>query len=82
MMYILEFLLEHYIMLAELIGLWLLMDSGIHLTKKTVLVTRIVIILIFTESVLWSLELWTRSFETLSIARPILSSTIYLLHPA
>jgi GGDEF domain-containing protein len=81
-MYILEFLLEHYIMLAELIGLWLLMDSGIHLTKKTVLATRIVIILIFTESVLWSLELWTRSFETLSIARPILSSTIYLLHPA
>ena len=81
-MYILEFLLEHYIMLAELIGLWLLMDSGIHLTKKTILVTRIVIILIFTESVLWSLELWTRSFETLSIARPILSSTIYLLHPA
>ena len=81
-MFFLEFLLDHYIMIAEVISLWLLLDSGIHLTRKTIVITRITIILILLESVLWSVENWTRSFETLSIARPLLTSVIYLLHPA
>lgn len=81
-MFFLEFLLDHYIMIAEVISLWLLLDSGIHLTRKTIVITRITIILILLESVLWSVENWTRSFENLSIARPLLTSVIYLLHPA
>nr|MCR4673702.1 diguanylate cyclase [Lachnospiraceae bacterium] len=75
------FFMEHYIMLAELLGLWAMLDIGVHLKTRTVKVTRAVIILIFLESVLWSIEIWTRDFTTLTLWRPILSATIYLLHP-
>ncbi|MCR5624515.1 MAG: GGDEF domain-containing protein [Lachnospiraceae bacterium] len=75
------YLLGHYIMLVELIGLWAMVSMGVHINTRTVIVTRYVIIMIFVESILWSIEKWTQDFEKLSPARPILTSTIYLMFP-
>ncbi len=73
--------MDHYIMLAELLGLWAMIDTGVHVKPRTARYTRYVIVTIFVEAILWSLERWTQSFETLSLARPLLTATIYLLHP-
>ena len=40
-------------MVAELLGLWIMLGSNVHLKKRTILATRVVMILIFTEAVFW-----------------------------
>ena len=73
--------LNNYIMVAELMGLWVMLESNVHLKKRTIAVTRIVILLIFAEAVLWAIERWTREIGYLTWTRIILTPTIYLLHP-
>ena len=73
--------LSNYIMVAELLGLWVMLKSNVHLKKRTITTTRIVIVLIFLEAVFWSVERWTREIGYLTTARIILTPTIYLLHP-
>ncbi len=73
--------LSNYIMIAELLGLWVMLDSNVHLNKRTITVTRIVIILICLEAVFWAIERWTREIGYLTYTRIILTPTIYLLHP-
>ena len=80
-MSIVSLALNDYIMIAELLGLWVMLDSNVHLKKRTINVTRVVIILIFSEGVFWAIERWTREIGYLSITRIILTPTIYLLHP-
>ena len=74
-------ILNNYIMVAELLGLWVMLGSNVHLKKRTIQATRIVMLLIFTEAVFWSVERWTRELDHLTAARIILTPTIYLLHP-
>ena len=78
---ILSLLLSNYITIAELLGLWVMLDSNVHLKKRTITVTRIVIILIFTEAVLAAIEHWTRGLDHVTLARIIITPTVYLLHP-
>ena len=73
--------LGNYIMIAELLGLWVMLDSNVHLKKRTINITRVVIILIFFEALFWGIERWTREIGYLTYTRLILSPTIYLLHP-
>ena len=75
------FAVENYIMVAELLGLWFLLDSNVHLKKRAIIMTRVVILLIATESVLWAIERYTRELDYLTWTRIILTPTIYLLHP-
>lgn len=42
--------LDNYIMLAVLPGLWVLLGSNVHLKRKTIRITRVVMILIFLEA--------------------------------
>lgn len=72
---------ENYIMVAELLGLWFLLDSNVHLKKRAIIMTRVVILLIATESVLWAIERYTRELDYLTWTRILLTPTIYLLHP-
>ena len=74
-------ILNNYIMIAELLGLWVMLESNVHLKRRTINVTRIVILLIFSEAVFWAVERWLREIGTLTLARIILTPTIYLLHP-
>ncbi len=46
-MSIVSLALANYIMIAELLGLWVMLESNVHLTKRTINMTRLVIILIF-----------------------------------
>ena len=73
--------LDNYIMLAVLPGLWVLLGSNVHLKRKTIRITRLVMILIFLEAVLWSIERWYREVDYLSYVRILFTPTIYLLHP-
>ena len=73
--------ISNYIMIAEILGLWVMLDSNVHLKKRTITATRIVIILIFTEAIFWAVERWTREIGYLTWTRIILTPTIYLLHP-
>ena len=73
--------LSNYIMIAELLGLWIMLDANVHLEKRTINVTRIVILLIFSEAVLWCVERYLREIGYLTTTRIILAPTIYLLHP-
>ena len=68
--------LGNYIMIAELLGLWVMLESNVHLKKRTIMVTRGVILLIFTEALLWGIERWTRELDHLTTLRIILTGTV------
>ncbi len=68
-------------MVAELLGLWVMLRSNVHLSRRTIRVTRIVIILIFTEAIFWGVERYTREIGYLTWTRILLTPSIYLLHP-
>ena len=74
-------ILNEYITIAELLGLWVLLGSNVHLKRQTIKVTRIVIVLIFLEAVLSVIVQWTAGLDHLTYARIILTPTVYLLHP-
>ena len=78
---IVPLILGNYIMIAELLGLWVMLESNAHLKQRTIRTTRIVILLILLEAVLWAIERWTRELDHLTFARLILTPTVYLLHP-
>ncbi len=80
-MSILSLAISNYIMIAELLGLWFLLESNVHLTKRTINITRGVIVLIVVEAVFWGIERYLREIGYLTWGRIILTPTIYLLHP-
>ena len=73
--------LNNYIMIAELLGLWLMLKSNVHLKARTIRMTRVVIIMIFAEAMLWAVGRWTSELDHLTVARIIITPTVYLLHP-
>ena len=77
----LSYILENYNMLYELIGLVVILGVSAHLSARMKKLTVIVVGLLVLESVIFSLERWTQSFETLSIARPLLTACLYSLYP-
>ena len=80
-MSVISLTLSNYIMIAEMLGLWVLLDSNIHLKRRTINVTRCVIVLILIEAICWAVERYLREIGYLTTARIILAPTIYLLHP-
>ncbi len=80
-MSIVPLILGNYIMIAELLGLWVMLESNVHLNKRTINETRGVIILIFVEAICWGVERYLREIGYLTYTRIVLTPTIYLLHP-
>ena len=80
-MSVVTLVIGNYVMIAELLGLWFMLDSNVHLPKRTINVTRVVIILIFLEAVCWAVERYLREIGYLTATRIILTPTVYLLHP-
>ena len=80
-MSIVSLVLDNYITIAELLGLWVMLESNVHLRRRTISVTRAVIVLILVEALLSSVVRWTASLDHLTIARVVLTPTVYLLHP-
>lgn len=52
-----------------------------HTPRRMKRLTFIAILLMFLQIVVYSLEVWTQSFETLSLWRPMLTATQYSLYP-
>ena len=67
--------------LIILAGLWILVGMSIHVSRGTIQMTRLVILLLLLNSALINLELWTQQAPTLSIWRPILTAAVYSLNP-
>ncbi len=80
-MSIVPFVLSNYITIAELLGLWVMLESNVHLKSGTIAVTRWVIILIFVDALLTAVMRWTAGLDHLTYARIFLTPTVYLLHP-
>ena len=80
-MAVLNYLAENFEMIFELVGLLLLLGISVHISERTKKMTRVIIILLFVESLVFYLERWTQSFENLNPMRPILTAMVYSLYP-
>ena len=78
---IVEFFLENYSMIYELIGLVVILGVSAHLSERMKKLTITVVVLLLIESAVFSLERWTQTFEKLSLLRPILTACLYSLYP-
>ena len=76
-----NYILENFTMLYELLGLVVILGVSAHLSQRMKKLTVTVVILLFIESIVFSLERWTQTFEHLSILRPLLTACLYSLYP-
>jgi len=76
-----NYILSNYVMVFELIGLLLMLRISAHISARMKRLTVAVVALLVVESVLFRVEKWTQTFEKLSVARPMLTATIYTLYP-
>ena len=76
-----QYVLENFTMLYELLGLLVILGVSAHLSQRMKRLTVMVVVLLFLESVVFSLEQWTQTFEELSILRPLLTACLYSLYP-
>ncbi len=73
--------LNNYVFIYELVGLFILLNIGVHLSERMKKTTRIVLILIALETVFFYLENWTQTFDHVTVFRPLLTAAIYSLYP-
>ncbi len=78
---VLNFIIDNYITLFELVGLLIILKISVHIPKRMKKLTFLAVILLLAEMVMFRLEEWTQSFETLSILRPILTASVYTIYP-
>lgn len=76
-----QYIMDQYTMLFQLVGLLIVLGISAHISDRTKRLTRIVVVLLFAESLSVFLERWTQTLETLSIARPLLSAFVYSIYP-
>lgn len=76
-----DFIGQNYIMIFELIGLLITLFISVYIPKRIKLLARYAIATIFFTIAVNAIELWTHSFEKLSIWRPILTAAKYSLYP-
>ena len=80
-MVFLEYLIDNFEMVFELIGLLIMLGIGIHIPDRIKSITRTVVALLFAESIAYHLEAWTQTFETFTLLRPLLTAVVYSLYP-
>ncbi|MBP5552862.1 MAG: GGDEF domain-containing protein [Spirochaetales bacterium] len=78
---IINYILENYSMIYELIGLMVILGVSAHLSERMKKLTIVVVVLLLLESAIFDLERWTQSFEKLSLLRPMLTACLYSLYP-
>ena len=76
-----SYISHHYVVCFALIALLVMLKVSINVPRRSKQFTLAAIILLFAESVAFDLELWTQTFRTLSIWRPILTAFIYSIFP-
>ncbi len=76
-----QFLSENYVMFFELIGVLVILNVSAHIPDPMKRKTRLVVLFLFIETLLFYLEKWTQTFERLSVLRPMLTAAVYSLYP-
>ena len=74
-------IIQNFVMIFELVGLIIILNISAHITEKTKRNILLTIILIIITAIAYNIELWTQSFETLSVFRPLLTYFKYSLYP-
>ena len=80
-MVFLNFFLNNYVMIFELIGLLIMLRISAHISARMKRLTIAVVVLLLVESALFRIEEWVGTFDTYTAARPILTSLIYSIYP-
>jgi len=78
---ILNFFTENYVVLFECVGILFMLGISAHTPARMKRLTFIGILLLIVQTVVYSLEVWTWDFETLTLWRPFLTATQYSLYP-
>ena len=76
-MFIVNFILDNYVMIYELIGLLIMLRISAHVSKRKKQLTVVVVLLLLIEAIVSRVEQWTASFETFSVFKPLLSACDY-----
>jgi diguanylate cyclase (GGDEF)-like protein len=76
-----NYIVENFVMIMELIGLLVLLGISAHGSERMKRLTLAVVALLLLESVCFHLERWTQTFERVSLLRPMLTAAIYSLYP-
>ena len=76
-----EYLLNNFDLLYVLVGIIILSMLSVHIPKQMKTYTFIAIALLFVETVVFHLERWSQTFETLSLLRPMMTASLYSLYP-
>ena len=76
-----EYLLNNFDLLYVLVGIIILSILSVHIPKQMKTYTFIAIALLFVETVVFHLERWSQTFETLSLLRPMMTASLYSLYP-
>ncbi len=75
------FFADKAVMFTELIGLGLLMFANAHMPKRTIRWTVAAMVMLVIDAIMYRLEDFTQTFETLSPWRVVLTHGIYLIQP-
>ena len=78
---VLNFITENYVVLFEFVGVLIMLGISAHVPSRMKRLTFTGIILLFVELIVYTVELRTQDFETLSLARPLLTAVKYSLYP-
>ena len=78
---IINSILSNYVMIFELLGLLLVLRISAHISPRMKRLTIAVILLLLLETMLFRIEEWLATFETYTIARPMITAVIYTIYP-
>ena len=72
---------KNYVIFFEFIGVLVMLGISAHVPSRMKRLTFTGILLLFIELVVYTVELWTQEFATLSLARPLLTAVKYSIYP-
>ena len=76
-----SFITSNYVVLFEFVGLLIMLGISAHVPSRMKRLTITAVLLLFFELVVYYVEMWTQDFETLSLARPLLTAAKYSIYP-
>lgn len=80
-MFIAQYILENYVMLFELGGLLMVVSLSVHISEKMKKTTRLLVALVFFESISFHLERLAQDLPSYNLWRPLLTASIYTIYP-
>ena len=76
-----DYFLNNYVMIYELLGLLIMLEISVHISDRDRRLSLLIILLLTLESVIFYIEKYTQTFTRLSIARPMLTASLYTIYP-